>query len=177
MYTQPAPVYISYLITAAVIGLVLFLRLRSMKRARRLRLETLWIVPALYAAITAMVFYQMPPAGVQWAYIGLALAVGAVVGWRRGALMRIQVDPETHALNQQASPAAMLFIVVLILARQGLRFEAGSMGFSVAFLTDLLMVFALGLFSATRIEMFLRARRLLEQARAGALQPSGISPN
>jgi hypothetical protein len=169
MHTQAGPVYISYLITAAVVGLVLFLRLRSMKRARRLRLETLWIVPALYAVITALVFYQSPPAGVQWAYITLALALGAALGWRRGALMRIQVDPETHALNQQASPAAMLFIIVLILARQGLRFEAGSMGFSVAFLTDLLMVFALGLFSATRTEMFVRARRLLAEARARAI--------
>jgi len=169
MHTQTGPVYISYLVTAAVVGLVLFLRLRSMKRARRLRLETLWIVPALYGVITALVFYQSPPAGIQWGYIALALAVGAALGWRRGALMRIQVDPETHALNQQASPAAMLFIVVLILARQGLRFEAGSMGFSVAFLTDLLMVFALGLFSATRIEMFLRARRLLAEARARAI--------
>jgi len=63
----------------------------------------------------------------------------------------------------------MLFIIVLILARQGLRFEAGSMGFSVAFLTDLLMVFALGLFSATRIEMFVRARRLLAEVRARAI--------
>jgi len=169
MHTQPAPVYISYLITAAVVGLVLFLRLRSMKRARRLRLETLWVVPALYAAITALVFYQSPPSGLQWAYIALALVVGGALGWRRGALMRIEVDPETHALNQQASPAAMLFIIVLILARQGLRFEAGSMGFSVAFLTDLLMVFALGLFSATRIEMFVRARRLLAEVRARAI--------
>jgi hypothetical protein len=169
MHTQPGPVYIIYPIIAVVMGLVLFLRLRSMKRARRLRLETLWIVPALYAAITAMVFYQFPLAGIQWAYAAVALAIGGAFGWRRGALMRIQVDPETHALNQQASPAAMLFIVVLILVRKGLQFEAGSMGFSVAFLTDVLMVFALGLLTATRLEMFLRARRLLAEARATAL--------
>ena len=100
---------------------------------------------------------------------GGAVPGGGAFGWRRGALMRIQVDPETHALNQQASPAAMLFIVVLILVRKGLQFEAGSLGFSVAFLTDVLMVFALGLLTATRLEMFLRARRLLAEARAPAL--------
>jgi hypothetical protein len=76
--------------------------------------------------------------------------------------MRINIDPETHELNQQASPAAMLFILVLIVIRQGLRMEAGTMGFNAAFLTDLLVLFALGLFSATRLEMFLRARRMLQ---------------
>jgi hypothetical protein len=40
------------------------------------------------------------------------------------------------------------------------------MGFNAAFLAELLVVFALGLFSATRLEMFLRARRLLAEARA-----------
>lgn len=94
--------------------------------------------------------------------MAVALALGGVLGWRRGALMRITIDPETHELNQQASPAAMLFILVLIIIRQGLRMEASTMGFNVAFITDLLVVFALGLFSATRLEMFLRARRMLD---------------
>ncbi len=166
MQTQPAPVYISYVITAIVVAIILFFRFRSMKRVQRLRLETLWIVPAIYAVITATVLYQSEPVGMQWLYVGLARMAGALLGWRRGALMRISVDPETHALNQQASPAAMLFILVLIIARQGLRMEASTMGFNLAFVTDLLVVFALGLFAATRLEMFVRARRLLDEARA-----------
>jgi len=160
------PAYFSYIGTAVVVGLVLFLRVRSMRRARRLRLETLWIVPAIYAVFTALVFSQSPPQGLQWAYACIALAAGALLGWRRGALMRIQVDPETHVLNQQASPAALLFILLLMGVRQLLRFEAASWGINVALATDLLMVFALGLFAATRLEMFLRARRLLNAARA-----------
>ncbi len=164
MQGQPG-VYASYVAIAVVVCLILFLRFRSMARTRRLRLETLWIVPALYAAITVTVLYQSEPMGIQWLYAGIALLVGAGLGWRRGAMMRITVDPETHALNQQASPAAMLFILVLIVIRQGLRVEATTLGFNAAFLTDLLVVFALGLFAATRLEMFLRARRLLEQAR------------
>jgi len=166
MHTPPAPALISYVITAAVVSLVLFLRLRTMRRRRPLRLEMLWIVPALYAAVTILVLYQSPPAGPQWLYVATALGAGAVLGWRRGALMRIHVDPETHALNQQASPAAMLFIVLLLVARQGLRLEASAMGLNLAMLTDILVVFVLGLFSTTRLEMFLRARRLLAEARA-----------
>ena len=60
----------------------------------------------------------------------------------------------------------IIIILVLIVLRQGLRMEASTMGFNVAFLTDLLVVFALGLFAITRLEMFLRARRLLDEARA-----------
>jgi hypothetical protein len=137
-----------------------------MKRVQPLKLERLWVVPALYAVVTATVLYQSMPAGLQWLYVALALVIGGLVGWRRGAMMRISIDPATHALNQQASPAAMLFIFVIIIVRQGLRMEASQMGLNAAFMTDLLVVFALGLFAATRLEMFLRARRMLDQARA-----------
>jgi len=168
MHGQPTQAYISYVITACVIALVLLLRFRSMRRTRPLKLGVLWVVPALYALVTATVLYQSAPVGDQWVYVALAFSVGSVVGWRRGAMMRISVDPETHVLNQQASPAAMLFILVIIVVRQGLRMEASQMGFNAAFLTDLLVVFALGLFAMTRFEMFVRARRLLAEARAAS---------
>lgn len=154
--------WVGYVLSAIIISTVLFLRFRSMRRTRRLRLEWLWVVPAIYALVTASVLYQSVPSGIQWLYAVIALAFGGLLGWRRGALMRINIDPETHELNQQASPAAMLFILVLIVVRQGLRMEAGTMGFNAAFLTDLLVLFAFGLFSATRLEMFLRARRMLQ---------------
>jgi hypothetical protein len=166
VHSQPQSAFIGYVITAVVVSLVLFLRFRSMRRARPLKLGMLWLVPALYVLVTISVLYQSMPQGMQWLYVALALVIGGIVGWRRGALMRISVDPDTHALNQQASPAAMLFILAIIIIRQGLRAEASQMGFNAAFLTDLLVVFALGLFSVTRLEMFLRARRLLAEARA-----------
>lgn len=161
--------WVGYVVSAIIICTVLFFRFRSMRRIQKLRLERLWIVPALYALVAASVLYQSVPTGIQWLYAGGALVLGAALGWRRGALMRINIDPETHELNQQASPAAMLFILVLIIIRQGLRMEASQMGFNVAFVTDCLVVFALGLFSATRLEMFLRAKRMLAAHRAGAL--------
>lgn len=168
MHTQQPWAYVGYIVTALILSVVLFLRFRAMKRSRPLKLETLWIVPALYALVTASVLHQSLPQGYQWLYVGFALLVGGIVGWRRGAMMRINVDPATHALNQQASPTAMLFIFVIIIVRQGLRIEASSMGFNAAFLTDLLVVFALGLLTMTRLEMFLRARRMLAEARGAA---------
>jgi len=163
MHQDHPGAWVGYVVSAIIICTVLFFRFRSMRRIQKLRLERLWIVPALYTLVTVSVLYQSVPTGIQWAYVAVALALGALLGWRRGALMRINIDPETHELNQQASPAAMLFILVLIVIRQGLRMEATDMGFNAAFLTDLLVVFALGLFSATRVEMFVRAKRMLQE--------------
>jgi membrane protein CcdC involved in cytochrome C biogenesis len=81
-------------------------------------------------------------------------------------MMHIHVDPETHALNQKASPAAMIFLIALIVVRTTARSVLGQESdISPAMLTDPLIAFALGMFSLTRLEMYLRAKRLLEEAR------------
>lgn len=153
-----------------IVALILALRLRGMSRLRRLRLETLWVIPAIYLAFAGVMFYQFPPSPIGWAISGAALIVGAAIGWQRGKLMQIHVDPETHALNQKASPAAMIFIVVLIVVRMAAKSileTGGGTGFHVSamLVTDVLIAMALGLFAATRLEMFLRARRMIDEAR------------
>ncbi|MDO7842419.1 CcdC protein domain-containing protein [Sphingomonas immobilis] len=163
--------WISYAITAVIVVVVLALRMRGMSRMRRLRLETLWVVPAIYAAFAAVMFYEFPPSPLGWLVCAVALFAGAAIGWQRGKLMHIHVDPETHRLDQRASPAAMLFIVVLIAVRFGAREmlasgAGASFHLSTMLVTDVLIALALGLFAATRLEMYLRAKRLLEEARA-----------
>lgn len=164
---------ISYVVTGVIVTLVLALRLRGMSRLRRLRLETLWIVPAIYLIFAGVMFYQFPPSPIGWAISAAALLVGAAIGWQRGKLMQIHVDPETHALNQKASPAAMIFIIVLIVVRMGAKSilaSGGGTGLHVSTLlvTDVLIALALGLFATTRLEMFLRARRMLDEVRAAS---------
>jgi hypothetical protein len=165
---QPHPVqqtWISYAITIGIAVIVVALRMRRMGRMRPLKLDRLWIVPALYLVVAAMMFWQLPPTGwVAIACVG-ALFIGAAVGWQRGGMMHIHVDAETHALNQKASPAAMLFLLGLIAVRTLGRGLLGSEGVSPAMLTDPLIAFALGMFTLTRVEMYLRAKRLLEEAR------------
>ncbi len=163
--------YLSYLIPALLIGIVLFFRFRAMGKARPLRLERLWVVPALYLALAASLFVQMPPHRLGWLWAALSLAAGAALGWQRGRTMRITVDPETHSLNQASSPLALLFIVALILIRSAIRAGAGLEGaawhLDAALITDCLVALALGLLSAQRLEMYLRGARLLAEARAG----------
>jgi len=137
-----------------------------MSRMRPLKLGSLWIVPALYLLVAALMFWQLPPTGYVAIASAVGLAIGAAVGWQRGKMMHIHVDPETHALNQKGSPAAMIFLVVLILVRSGARGILGQdSNVSPAMLTDPLIAFALGMFTLTRLEMYIRAKRLLEEAR------------
>ena len=163
---------LTYGVTAVVVVLVLALRMRGMTRGRRLRLEWLWVMPALFllAAIGSIV--QAPPTGVDWAWLALAVVIGGVIGWYRGRMMRITIDPQSHALNMQASPAAMIFLVALFAIRFGLRAvlqtQAASWRISPALITDVFVLFALGLFGVQRVEMALRARRLLGETRDAA---------
>ena len=158
-----------YTITAVIIIAVLALRMRGLQRSRTLRIEQFWIVPALYTLIAVSVLINAPPSPLGWALCAVALLLGAALGWQRGRMMRLTVDPETHAINQQASPAALIFIVVLIVIRSGLRGMAQSdvtgLHLSTLVIADVLVAMALGLISVQRLEMYLRAKRLLAEVR------------
>jgi hypothetical protein len=162
---QPSPA-IGYAISLAVIALVVALRWRGMRRARRLRLETLWILPAVYVVGIAVLFAERPPTPIGWGWCVVTLAIGAGIGWQRGRMMRIAIDPETHRLSQQSSPAAFLILIALLAVKQGMRYEFGG-GQMAALGIDMALSFGLGLIAATRLEMTLRARRMLGAARAG----------
>ncbi|WP_375392458.1 hypothetical protein [uncultured Sphingomonas sp.] len=167
---QPAPL-ISYAITGLVIAVVFALRWRRMSRVTPLRLERLWIFPALYAVIAVGLFVATPPAGFGWLFCAAALFAGAALGWQRGKLMRITIDPETHQLNQTGSPAALLFILVLMAVRSGARVALtgdNALHLNALAVTDMLVALALGLFTATRAEMYLRAKRMLAAAQQAA---------
>ena len=161
--------WVGYAITIGIIVIVMTLRLRKMGQMRPLKLGRLWIVPVVYLIVAALMFAQLPPTG----WVALASAVGLVlgagVGWQRGKMMHIHVEPQTHALNQKASPAAMFFLIALIIVRAGARSVLGQTGSgSPAMLTDPLIAFALGMLGVQRIEMYLRAKRLLGEARGRA---------
>jgi NAD/NADP transhydrogenase beta subunit len=163
------PQMVPYLVAPLVV-LILILRLRRMGTSRRLRLEYLWVMPALLIAGAGYLLWRMPPEGMEWAWMALSCAIGAVVGWYRAKTMQITVDPQTHALNQQGSPAALIFIIVLIAVRFGLRTlmneQAEAWHLNALFISGLFMVFVVGMLVASRIEMTIRARALLAQARS-----------
>lgn len=158
-----------------IIGIVIFLaifgwRMSRARRQRPLKLEWMWVMPLILVLAAGSLLWQFRPQGLEWLWLALVFAVGGAIGWQRGRMMTITVDPETHDLNQQASPAAMILLVGLVAIRFGLRSvlteEAGVLHLTVNFITDAFVVLAVGLLTITRLEMFLRARKLLAQARA-----------
>lgn len=164
MQAQQAGGWISYAIPLIVIAVVMAIRWKRMSRVRPLKLERLWILPAFYAVVIGFTFSRFPPQGWGWLFCLVALALGGALGWQRGKLMRITLDPETHTLGQTSSPAALLFIVLLIVARSGAKGAmnyAGPVALDPMAVTDVLMALALGLFTAQRLEMYLRGRRML----------------
>lgn len=167
---QPNPL-ISYAITAIVVAVVMAVRWKRMSRPRPLKIERLWMFPAVYACVTVALYVATPPQGLAWLFCGIALALGAALGWQRGKLMRLTIDPQSHAVNQTSSPAALLFVLVLVVVRTGAKSAMTGLGDNALHLnalavTDMLIALALGLFTATRLEMYLRATRMLAGARA-----------
>jgi len=169
MHEPNADLY-RYLITALVVGLVLFLRLRRAGTMRRLRIETLWIMPAIFLIIFGLIFYEVPPHGTGWLWCAVAVLAGGAVGWQRGRFVEIHVDPVTHELNQKTSAGAVLFILALMAGRYGLRYlmQLGDARWHLGILlvSSIFISFAFGTLTSFRLELYLRARRLLAAARA-----------
>lgn len=164
------PNVIGPLIGVAVLIVVMGFRFMRANTARPLKLEFMWIMPAYLIAISAFLLWQMPPHGMEWLWLAIACGLGGALGWQRGRMMAITIDPETHTLSQTTSRAALFFLLALVAVRFGLRSvltgEASALHLSLAFVTDVFVIFAVGLLGVTRLEMFLRARRLLAEARA-----------
>lgn len=156
--------WLQYLLPVAVFAVIFAFRIRRMSQERPLKLERLWIVPAIYLTLVAFTFAARPPSPWGWLACAAALAVGGAIGWWRGKSIRITVDPATHRLNQRASPVAMLLLLALVGTRLVLKEEADRALYDPMLAADLLMALALGVFTVMRIEMYLRGKRLLDQA-------------
>ena len=158
--------WLTAILPFVIIAVVVALRLKSMSRERPLKLGNLWIVPGVYVLLVGWMFFALPPTPAGWALMAAGLVAGAMVGWHRGKLIRIDRN-ECGELRQQASPIAMLLLVALIVLKLGARAIFGEAaatqpGSAAMLLTDAFIGFALGMLSATRVELYLRGKRILE---------------
>lgn len=169
MQVQVHPIHQTWLTAVlpfVIIAVVVGLRLRSMSRERPLKTGTLWVVPVVYLLLIAWMLFALPPTVAGWALVAVGVVIGAVLGWHRGQMIRIERNGETGELRQKASPLAMLLLLALIVLKLGARAIFGETaatqpGSSAMLMTDAFIGFALGLLSATRLELYLRAKQLL----------------
>lgn len=156
-----------YLAPLLLVGLMV---LRN-ARARRIRLERLWIAPTVLVAATALTFSQSPPPHAMGLALDVvAVGVGATLGWWRGRASRFTVDPETHEITSRVSAWGMALLLGIVALRYLLRSVvsdgASTLHVSAVEATDSFLLMALALVSAQRIEWLIRARRMIAEARA-----------
>jgi hypothetical protein len=150
------------------IGVALVIVLLRNSRKRTLRHQFLWVMPLIVIPMIGMGLW----AGSRHAHLGVlawlafaaALALGAAAGWWRGKTITIEKEPD-GSLKAQASPLGLILIIGLIAVRTGLRevmqSNAAAWHLDAVVITDAFLVFAIGLILAQRVEMYLRARRVL----------------
>ena len=159
---------IQVLVPLAVLGIV-FLRAR---RARRVRLELLWVTPVLITLlVTAGVVFtphRAPFMAGDLVLFVAAATVGAIIGWFRAKAVRLSIDAATHDVSSTTSPLGLAIIMAVFIVRLGLRSaaqaQASTWRIDPAVVGDALLLLAVGLVIAQRVEVFLRAKRLLTQA-------------
>lgn len=157
------------IIGIGIAALVLAIRMKRGMKPRPISLIWMWIIPIVLLCVLAMVLSLSPLHGLDWLWLLAGLAIGGALGWQRGRMMTITIDPQTGKPMAQASPAALLFILGLMAVRMALRqvgeTQASNWHVDPMVITDAFLAMAVGLLAAQRIEMFVRARRLIEDAR------------
>ncbi|HZC15679.1 MAG TPA: hypothetical protein VE309_02855 [Caulobacteraceae bacterium] len=156
--------------------LIVLLIVRRGLMPRKIKVERMWVLPALLVFASASMFASAhAPSPLVVAELAAALAAGAVVGWYRGRLTHISIDPETHDLTSKTSPVGLVLLAVLFAARYGVRLvlpgtgagEPGSLATQASAIADALALFGIGALVIQRLEMWMRCNRLLAEARAG----------
>lgn len=165
-----SPDFLKTVLPIVVIAIVLTLRLRSMNRVRPLNPGKLWVLPLALVGLAGATLWAHPPSPAGMGIGFVALIVGGFLGWQRGRLIRIDRD-SSGGLTQKASPAALILLVAIIALRFAARsyFGAspdadGQMSEQALIATDALLLFAVGLIATTRVELAIRARRILAGA-------------
>ncbi len=166
-HTAVNPPAVTLLIPLVVLALVI---LRN-GRARRLRVESLWIMPAIVVVLIGLALWQQgAPSSQSLGVDAAALVLGSLIGWWRARFTNISVDPQTHELTSRASPIGMLVILGVFSIRYGIRFytaaNTGPDHNLINTIADASLVMSVGLVCAQRLEIALRATRMLNETRA-----------
>jgi hypothetical protein len=163
--------FIPLLVLIPIVAIVIFRNLKP----RRLRLEMMWVRPAIIMMVAAgfLVLTPFPHQSYALAIIAASAVVGTALGWVRGRMVRVTVDPETHTAMSQASPLGVGLILVIIGVRYFLNSTTGARSghfdAQAMLLTDALLVFGAGVVGVTGLEVWMRANKMVNDSRRAKL--------
>jgi hypothetical protein len=164
----------SYLVPLGVVAVIIVLR---NSRPRKLKIERLWVTPAIYLILMASALAEAPPplTPVSIAILVGAFAIGAAIGWQRARFTQIHIHPETHDLTSRSSPIGILFIFAILVVRYAARdLLAGNaklLHLPIVAITDGFLLLAIGMLTTQRLEVWQRASRMLAEAKGAAPGP------
>lgn len=165
-----------------LIFLVLAVRIYAAgARERRVRIETMWIFPVIFIGLIGFGIAADPPplTPLVIAILAVMAAIGLGLGWFRGRMVQITIDPETHTLKSQNSALGMLILAAIYGARYLVRMyvsgEAGAWHIPPAAIADGFLLLALGSIVGRRIEILIRCLRLLKKAREDKAAGKAVS--
>ena len=149
-----------------MIGVVFALRYRNLNKPRPFSPARLWLVPAILAVAVAFFLVNFPPSPTGWLVIGFAAVIGSIAGVKRGQWMHLERDSATGKLLIRQSPAALIFVLGILVARRALAYEVGSPGADASghlapqalLVTDGLMAFALAMVVLMRWTLWQRSK-------------------
>jgi hypothetical protein len=161
------------LIPLLVFPVVLILVLLKNRRKRPLKPQFLWVMPAIVVPLIGLGIWgsAYSPRAVHtpfgpdaWAVLAVGAVLGGLAGWYRGKTVTIEKEPD-GSLMAQASPLGLILLVALFAGRAALRDliqgHAAEWHLNAMAVTDAFLVFAMGLIVMQRVEMYIRARRVL----------------
>ena len=165
----------SYLVPLGIAAVIIVVR---NSRPRLLKIERLWLTPAIYLVLMALALAEAPPplTPLSIAILVGAFAIGAAIGWQRARFIEIHIHPQTHELTSRASPIGILFIFAILLVRYGARDllagNAALLHLPIVAITDGFLLLAIGMLTTQRLEVWQRAARMLAEAKAAAPGPA-----
>jgi len=116
------------LITAAVIIVVLAIRVARMAREQRFAPGRMWIIPIAFGALTGfLIAAERYTSARDLGLLALSLAVGFGIGWYQGTHTAVRVDHAAHAMFVKISPLGGMIWIGVIVLRIGVRYATGGM--------------------------------------------------
>ena len=114
------------LIFIAIIIIILAIRVVRMSREQRFQPRSMWILPAIFAVLTAtLIVFDRLTSPLDVALMLAALAVGFGFGWYQGTHTTVRVDHSVHAMFVKISPVGSLIWIGVLALRFGVRYVTG----------------------------------------------------
>ncbi len=163
-----------------VLLLVFALVLRRSGRTRVIRVQRMWIAPAIFVVLTGTTLVVSPLPGLIAIAAFIVVAImGAGVGYLRARHQEITIDHETGVVSSKATQVGTILIAALFLVRYGIKLAFPQLGAqpgshatadAIAWANGAL-IFSAAMLLTQAVWVWLRTQPLLAQHAARAVPP------